>query len=271
MPKTRAGPNDDLLRRLAECEERLTGREVRIVSEVRRDPGEAGRSTAAQIADRAGVDKSAVSRLSIRLGYSGFKAFREAVWRARQAARDGGAVSASDHSLVTAVDAELKAVLQAVERTDLAALEESVRQATPLVESAARIVVAGIGAGELMARSVAMSLRGMGKPVKTTGISLTSSDNPPEKWLLPGDLLIAICVPMPGTPRKNFGASLATLPEVLGPAMIWTAGKTRIDTRPGDLVLRVTGGTGLTTITTGMSVFGKVFADTCRRRISVEG
>lgn len=269
MPNPRADLNDGLLHRLAGLEERLTGREARIVTEVRRDPGEAGRSTSAQIAGRAGVDKSAVSRLAVKLGYSDFRAFREAAWQAGKAPRGDGAVSASNHSLVTAVAAELKAVLEAVERTDLAALEEGVRDAAPLMECAARIMVSGVGAGETMVRSVATALKGMGKPVKATGISLASPDNPPEEWHKPGDLLIVICVPVPGTPEQALKIDLTKLPGALGPVIFLTAGrKTRFNTRPDDLMLRVTGAADLKTIATAMIVFGRVFADTCLGRIS---
>ncbi len=56
----------------------VTHWEYRIVSEVRRDLINAGRSTVDRIAGRAGVDKSAVLRVASKLGYSGFKEFRNA-------------------------------------------------------------------------------------------------------------------------------------------------------------------------------------------------
>lgn len=266
MPKSPPGSDDDLPGRLAGLEGRLTGREERIVSEVRRDPGEAGRSTTAQIAGRADVDKSAVSRLAVKLGYSGFGAFREAAWRAGKASRDGDNGSASDHALLAQVQAELNAVSDAFAKGDLAALEKGLRHALPLVRTATRIVVAGVGAGPLMAQPVAMALKGTGKPVKTGGVSLTA----PEQWHEPGDLLIVICVPVNGPPGRAPAVDLAELPEALGPVILWTTGTTPLKTRPRDLVLQVTGSIRLTTVAMGMTVFAKVVAETCREDMSGE-
>ncbi len=204
--------------------------------------------------------------MAVKLGYPDFGAFREAAWRSEKTARVGDDVSVSDHSLVAQIEAELNAASDAFAQGDLAGLEDGLRHALPLVQTATRIVVIGVKAGTLMAQPVAMALKGAGKPVKTGGVLLIA----PEKWREPGDLLIVICAPVNSTPDTKPDVDLPELPESLGPAIFWTTATTRLDTRPCDLVFRVTGSTGLTTIAMGMIAFAKVFADTCRRDMSGE-
>lgn len=139
-------------------------------------------------------------------------------------------------------------------------------RALPLAQIATRILVAGVGVGTLMAQPVAMALKGASKPVRTGGVSLTA----PEQWHEPGELLIVICVLMKGTSGTRPNVDLAELPASLGSVILWTTAATRLETRPGDLFLRVTGRAHLTTITVGMTVFAKVVADTCRRAVSGE-
>lgn len=65
--------------RIAECSDRLTQSEARLVAELMRVPRDIALATAAEFARRCDVHEATTSRLARKLGYAGYTAFRNAM------------------------------------------------------------------------------------------------------------------------------------------------------------------------------------------------
>lgn len=250
---------DDLVQRLAAFETRLSPREVRIASAIRRDLLNAGRFTIGQIAGQAGVDKSAVSRFARKLDYEKYGDLRDAAWRAGKAqVYDDASLPSS--SLADAFGASVNRSSEAFEDVDHAALEDGLKRSATLVAGASRVVLCGIGAGRLLTSACGVGLARLGKPKKTLEVLPKTG----EGWHYSSDLPLLIYVPIPGKAEETWTPDLLKFSDAFGPSILWTTSTASLKGHDQDVVLRISGAADLATTATTMVTFSEIFTDVCR-------
>lgn len=170
----------------------LVASEAKVVDLVLEDPLFVGRSTTAQVAERAGVSAPSVIRAARAIGFSGFAELKLEIARARGTAE----FFAPPHTL-TSTDST-RTIIEATARTGIDALTalsgaidpDALDQAVSAIRGAGQLLAYGVGPSATVAADVVFRLRSLG--VRTSGVVDHESAMIAARLLDPGDVVVAV-------------------------------------------------------------------------------
>lgn len=166
--------------------------EAKVVDLVLEDPLFVGRSTTAQVAERAGVSAPSVIRAARAIGFSGFAELKLEIARARGTAE----FFAPPHTL-TSTDST-RTIIDTTARTGIDALTalsgaidpDALDQAVSAISGAGQLLAYGAGPSATVAADVVFRLRSLG--VRTSGVVDHESAMIAARLLDPGDVVVAV-------------------------------------------------------------------------------
>ncbi|MDI9960434.1 MurR/RpiR family transcriptional regulator [Tessaracoccus sp. Y36] len=170
----------------------LVASEAKVVDLVLEDPLFVGRSTTAQVAERAGVSAPSVVRAARAIGFSGFAELKLEIARARGTAE----FFAPPHTL-TSTDST-RTIIDTTARTGIDALTalsgaidpDALDQAVSAICGAGQLLAYGAGPSATVAADVVFRLRSLG--VRTSGVVDHESAMIAARLLDPGDVVVAV-------------------------------------------------------------------------------
>ncbi|CBL57820.1 MurR/RpiR family transcriptional regulator [Propionibacterium freudenreichii] len=170
----------------------LVASEAKVVDLVLEDPLFVGRSTTAQVAERAGVSAPSVIRAARAIGFSGFAELKLEIARARGTAE----FFAPPHTL-TSTDST-RTIIDTTARTGIDALTalsgaidpDALDQAVSAIRGAGQLLAYGAGPSATVAADVVFRLRSLG--VRTSGVVDHESAMIAARLLDPGDVVVAV-------------------------------------------------------------------------------
>jgi DNA-binding MurR/RpiR family transcriptional regulator len=258
---------DTLTARLNGFDGQLTAREEQIASVLCANLSSVARDSITTIAARAGVEKSAISRFSKKLGYARYTDLRDAAWQAALESAD----QSDGHSGQTAFEAAFKAAQQtsadAFAQVNHEGQSATMKRAATLVASADRLAICGVGHGRLLARPFSLGLAGKGKTLTVQDSNLKGVHAISAKgiatWHKPGDLLVLLYIPTRASAGKNRVPDPVEIPDHVGPVLYLTTRNFAPEVRAQDVVLQILCSDKPATIATTIVTCSVAFAQVC--------
>ncbi|MFK5165112.1 MurR/RpiR family transcriptional regulator [Propionibacterium freudenreichii] len=184
----------------------LVASEAKVVDLVLEDPLFVGRSTTAQVAERAGVSAPSVIRAARAIGFSGFAELKLEIARARGTAE----FFAPPHTLKstdstrTIIDTTARTGIDALTALSGAIDPDALDQAVSAIRGAGQLLAYGAGPSATVAADVVFRLRSLG--VRTSGVVDHESAMIAARLLDPGDATVIAITNQYGTPLTDVSA-----------------------------------------------------------------